>query len=269
MDIKKLFKENLGAFISISGIVSLSAVTIIQYGRAFYFTFDLEYFTIQSYSSSIFLLSTIVILIITIVLLTKLNILILRILYFYIYCKIKEHYTFGKFAKSVIVFIFFITLFLVEFFLIGHILNGFIEPELAVSILRLFIIFTGTVPFILLVIKPFFTDNVPSSSFIKFKLIGLMFFLIVIVYQFTSSTYTQAKDQRAFKIITTDTQTKYVVISEGKFFSAYECDINTENGKLTIYTNQHKYFDLVSTDYDYVQFDNVSREQLILKAKDL
>ncbi len=93
----------------------------------------------------------------------------------------------------------------------------------------------------------------------SFKILS-MFILIVIGISFVHNDYERALNQTTFEIIEAVDNNgqlqKYVVISKGNLYSAYQCSMGTENDKiLTIHTDIHRYFPLENTETRWYYFE--------------
>ncbi len=249
--------EFLGLFAAIIAFISVISTLLIKYisfGRCLYFDFDLNYydFSLSNTSLIIFILC-----IISSIIASILSVFISSIwIKFSAIIDKKNH---KKLCKCIFIIIIVV---LSVFFIYALSYMCFPNKELVYLFTATTTMFSITIYSIVYNIK----QNIDKNKNIKLTLIIsfiISMFLTVIMMKYN---YDEGKEQLVFPIIVEEIDNEiyyYVVISEGKMYSAYWCNIDYTTDTLTIKKNYHKYFDIIETTAIPVYFKEIEYDSTV------
>lgn len=149
-----------------------------------------------------------------------------------------------------------LTIYPVLFFLSLQLLSWFNEIVVFKDIIS--ILFTYS--YILIISFSFFmlTEEIPVKIIYKIILFAGLIYVCLI---FIDYNYSNARNQKQFEIIVAEDiegkSQKYVVISKGGAYSAYQCYIDEDNNILMINGDIHRYFPLEDTETRLYDFENI------------
>lgn len=239
------------AIVSTFSFVSVFFQKYMNFGRCFYFDFDMNYYDFSLTTESIFVFVFTFIAGILGVTLSSIQNTVWNTLDSFI----KSH-KIRKIKSIIIKLIVVILMLALVAFIIVHMTIMLIPSMDYRKIFGGLICFFYVTTFVLL---RGFDLKSKKAMFIAFAIICISL-VITIACAKISEDYNSAKDQREFPIIF-EGQKTYVVISEGKEeYSAYQCVITDD--KLMILVDVHKYFDIQCTKTIPVEFKDVEKKDL-------
>lgn len=230
------------ALIAIVSVIGASLIKAISFGRCLYFDFDMDYYEFSLSKSIVYVF----VITLVCVLIALIQSVILRIVYYFIKRKLEAKSRAKKIVLKLVASFILIVLEIIITCWLWKLL--FPDRQQAVYLATITLLLCFTIYCFIYMIW----GEIDKRNIMKIILIIPIISLLIFTLGFAGLEYEKAEEQKEFPIITYN-QEHYVVISEGKTrYSAYKCKIEDE--VLLIITDQHKYFDIDSTDTVIVEF---------------